>query len=405
MSASLRVREAAEPPPRETPRLRLEFLDGLRGLAALYVVLYHTVQYVGPGLSPLAQAAIGWMRYGHYAVCVFIVLSGYCLMLPVARSADGQLRGGFWPYIKRRARRILPPYYAALAISLLLVVLVESVKGGDRSSETWATNFSPGVLLSHLFVVHNLWFDWHMAIDPPMWSVATEWQIYFLFPLLLLPVWRKGGVIALFAVSFVLSYAPRLLLPADSNLDWACPWFIGLFAMGMAGAVVGFSQQPAMRAWRERIPWGLWAFALFGAICGILACGSEGMHDLWIMDVLVGMFSACLILYCALAAGSRSEARRPWMLRLLETRGAVLLGTFSYSLYLIHFPALYKFFAVLGSLRLPPLMELVFRIGVGVPLALSVSYLFHLAFERRFMPGHPHTERQAAKSAALSPAP
>ena len=104
------------------PRLRLDFLDGLRGLAALYVLLYHAslragvlaaaapAQPVAKAISVLHFCLLG---YGHLAVAVFIVLSGYCLMLPVARTEGAVLPGGALAFIQRRARRILPPYYAA----------------------------------------------------------------------------------------------------------------------------------------------------------------------------------------------------------------------------------------------------------------------------------------------------
>jgi peptidoglycan/LPS O-acetylase OafA/YrhL len=42
------------------------------------------------------------LRYGNFAVAIFIVLSGYVLMLPVARSHNGYLPGGLWDYIQRR---------------------------------------------------------------------------------------------------------------------------------------------------------------------------------------------------------------------------------------------------------------------------------------------------------------
>src|SRR5215203_1884331 len=111
--------EGAPPPP------RLAFLDGLRGLAASYVVLHHAALLVPPsGLTGPATVARFLLRHGHYAVAVFIVLSGYCLMLPVARDPLGRLPGGTLAFFGRRARRILPPYYAALVLCWALIALV-----------------------------------------------------------------------------------------------------------------------------------------------------------------------------------------------------------------------------------------------------------------------------------------
>lgn len=93
-------------------RPHLSYLDGLRGLAAPYVILYHifdsATQITGKPLSPALFHFFGWLYHGHLAVAVFIVLSGYCLMLPVAQSKDGRLRGEMREFVGRRAKRILP---------------------------------------------------------------------------------------------------------------------------------------------------------------------------------------------------------------------------------------------------------------------------------------------------------
>src|SRR5581483_5580771 len=112
---------------------------------AVYVVLFHAG--VGFTSSALPRAALTLRRalsYGHDAVAVFIVLSGYCLMLPVVRGG-GELAGGFAGYISRRARRILPPYYVTLVVSLLLIWSVPALQ--RPSGTTWDDSlpaFTPG---------------------------------------------------------------------------------------------------------------------------------------------------------------------------------------------------------------------------------------------------------------------
>jgi peptidoglycan/LPS O-acetylase OafA/YrhL len=97
-------------------RLHLPYLDGLRGLASLYIVLVHIEPSI-EGQLPILWLLFGeTMKYGAFSVVIFIVLSGYVLMLPVARSENGQLSGSFMNYIKKRSRRILPPYYIILFI-------------------------------------------------------------------------------------------------------------------------------------------------------------------------------------------------------------------------------------------------------------------------------------------------
>ena len=96
--------------PSQSGRVRLAFLDGLRGLSAFYVMLYHLGAPAGLPLG--LSLAWEWTHFGRSAVGVFIVLSGYSLMLPVARSADGHLRGGFWVVFQEA----LPPLLIGFSV-------------------------------------------------------------------------------------------------------------------------------------------------------------------------------------------------------------------------------------------------------------------------------------------------
>ena len=371
--------------PPAAPRLRLEFLDGLRGLAALYVVLFHAAQ-----LSTFddrhIDALLVW-RLGHPAVSVFIVLSGFSLMLPVARSGLKELRGGTASYFKRRAWRILPPYYAALIFSSVFLVVAHAAKyhsASALSDKVVSVQLSSGSLLSHLLLVHNLSRVWIEAIDVPMWSVATEWQIYFFLPALLLPVWRRFGVWAMTAVGFAVGLLPHYLLTPAANFDWACPWYLGLFATGMCGAALMFVPRPA--AWTERFPWGSLAGTLFILLGVLVLLVPDAVITgyVWETDVLAGAATACLILWCSTLVMNPSPAR-PAALLLLESRPVLWLGAFSYSLYLVHYPILNKAAQVLALKHLPLDLRLILIYAAGVPLAVGLSYLFHLAFEKRLM--------------------
>ena len=69
------------------PASRLHGLDGIRGVAALFVVLHHCWLLSFPGYpSDTGPWWLGWLIYGHFAVVVFIVLSGFSLSIAPARS-------------------------------------------------------------------------------------------------------------------------------------------------------------------------------------------------------------------------------------------------------------------------------------------------------------------------------
>src|SRR5579864_8923878 len=112
---------------------RLGYVDSLRALAALYVAASHAMATIWPMNPPSGLAGIlaNWLQYPHFAVSVFIVLSGFSLMLPVARNGY-KLPWGVWGFYWRRARRILPPYYFALGLTLLLIWLFIGHDAGPR---------------------------------------------------------------------------------------------------------------------------------------------------------------------------------------------------------------------------------------------------------------------------------
>lgn len=390
------------------PRLRLDYLDGLRGLAALYVVLHHA--YYGltaeASLPPLAAHLTYWLYLGRSAVDIFIVLSGYCLMLPVVRA--GRLRGSFADFMRRRARRILPPYYAALFLVLLAIALLPPLHDSYPNA-LWNEAFpafTPGVIASHLLLIHNFASAWHSKIDYPMWSVATEWQIYFLFPLVLLPIWRRWGSAAAIAAAFVLGLVPLFLF--YGRFSGVSPQFLGLFALGMGAADVNFSPRPALARWRERLPWGGLSAALLAVLVWVSFQRSSWPEAVAGKDILVGGATACLLVACTRFLTRRHETatdqsanrgRSPLALRLMESRPAVMLGTFSYSLYLIHAPVLALCQWAIRPLHLPPTLGLGVMLAGGVPLALAASYLFHLVFEQPFLsPALVQAEKKLAGS-------
>src|SRR6478736_6696037 len=106
-------------PPAGDVQRRIAGLDGVRGLAALYVVVNHIFLRAFPGY-PVDTAPFwaAWLIYGRFAVVVFIVLSGLSLTLAPARH--GWRLDAVSSFARRRAWRILPPYWAALVFSLLV---------------------------------------------------------------------------------------------------------------------------------------------------------------------------------------------------------------------------------------------------------------------------------------------
>lgn len=390
-----------------TSRLRLEFLDGIRGLAALYVALFHAVGYAGhtstslDRFSPLVRPIAWLLDFGGYAVPIFIVLSGFCLMLPLAQRATDQMPGGVAAYLRRRAWRILPPYYVALLLSLLLISLVPALQTPQQTDWDTKIPIDAGAIFSHLLMVQNARPDWLFKINGPMWSVAIEWQIYFVFPIVLLPVLRRTNMAVTVAVAMALGLLPHFALPHAANFDHSHPWFLGLFGLGMAGASIAFSRDPRMAAFRRRFPW-LW---LNASLTLLLLAGLTvnkdwmGWHE-YLSEPLVGVIvMGWLIMY---ASAAREGQPHRWSQRLLESRAMVGLGTFSYSIYLVHNPIQALINLETLRLDLSPDARLALMLGVATPLALICAYVFYLLVERQCIRAK---ERAAPATGAARPAP
>ena len=389
--------------PLEGKRLRLHYLDGLRGLAAFHVVLIHAFGLIADSKGWLADRWVDgtkWVSNGRFSVLIFIALSGYCLMLPVVRA--GGLQGGVAGFVKRRSWRILPPYYAALALSLGVIVFVPGMgvpQGLDWDNVLPAT--SPGVVVAHLLLVQDFHPGWLFKIQVPMWTIAQEWQIYFVFALLLVPMWRRVGILATVVFTFVASVLLKRIFGHD--FSYAAPVFLFLFGVGMFAAAVSFPASGWLLALRDRVPW-IWPTALGWTVYLVFWFqypDFKHYHSLPSALLAAGTIFSTLV-FCTRSAQQKSTN---YLLRLFEWEPVVVLGTFSYSLYLVHFPILGVVTLVMHRLQIPGPWAIAFALGVAVPLVLLIAYGFHVVFERPFMRGHPKSLPRAEKAAVLDPAP
>jgi peptidoglycan/LPS O-acetylase OafA/YrhL len=361
----------------DAKRIHLIYLDGLRGLAAISIVVHHLCLWMAKwhGNWPTMSLA------GHCVVAVFVVLSGYSLMQPVARSAEGQLVGGWRRYFRRRARRILPAYYAAIFFSTL--VLLPGWIGWPRLP--WAVvggtlEISGSSLLAHLLLIQNLRFDWASQINAPLWTVATEWQLYFVFPLVLLPLWRRFGIVVTVVIAIVVGGVVGWV--TGMRFD-ACPWYVGLFALGMAGSVVSFSDGRGARArLARRLPW-----AWISAAVLIAAVATMWFVPLCLVvtDTLVGVAVMALLIFCT---GKREAevSRGNALLRFLESKVLVNVGVRSYSLYLIHGPLIGVVGTVVEWFCRRNLRMVVWAMPVISVVAIGIAtVIFYRLFERPFV--------------------
>jgi peptidoglycan/LPS O-acetylase OafA/YrhL len=356
--------------PRDADK-RLAGLDGIRGLAALYVVINHVFLRAFPGY-PVDHAPFwaAWFIFGRFAVVVFIVLSGFSLALAPARH--GWRLDGLRQFARRRARRILPAYWAALAFSLAVAWLIVAQPGhGMPDAKSVLVN---GLLVQNIVGARSP--------NAAFWSMAVEVQLYLLFPLLLLTVRRRGAIVMLATVTLVVAavgvFGPHIR-HVDTFVIESAPDLAALFALGVLTAgIVGASG--ARRSW----PWGWLAL---GAATPVLAIiwwrGSVWTLDrLFWVDLAIGPAIACLL--AALATGHAARVRR-----VLDARPIRNLGLSSYSLYLTHAPIVVIVYERIVAGRVAQgVPAFAVTLAIALPLTIAFARLFAAVFEKPFLRGH-----------------
>jgi len=374
---------------------RYAFLEGIRGLAAVYVLYYHVFLATNfdHSLPVVSRVLASPLSEGAFAVVVFIVLSGFLLNLPVATT--GKLSGGNRGFFIRRAWRILPAYYVALLLSAILTNVIAYDWIADPQfygHHAWSRSLWPD-LAAHVLMLHNLHAPLAYSFKGSLWSIATEWQIYFLLALLFVPIRARFGPFMALAAGFGIgAFALTPCMPDNNRGDF---WLIAAFAMGAFTAEVaaGSLQDLRKTLWVRTI-------AIGGAIALLawMAMWQAGFDIRMAQAIrIVSAPTACAWILWML--DPRSEVS--WLRRVLESKPLQTLGSFSYSTYLIHQPILVLVDIFLRHRGVQGTPLLLIQFAVTAPLAIACSYGFYRLVERPFM----RLRRRPGKAATAPASP
>lgn len=341
---------------------RLDAVDGLRAVAALWVVLFHIRAFSGAHLGPLDL----FVRSGSTGVSLFLVLSGFCLYTPVARGTAFTARRFF----TRRVRRLMPAYYASLAGAILISVLAAGRLGFVQYGPLALT----GQTLAHLTMTHSLFPSTFYALNGAYWSLGLEWQLYLTLPLVVIAARRFGlakTVAAVIAINIVYRLVLQLAIAGQHGASTSLlttavlpnllPGRWAEFAFGMVAAQL-YADGRLTRLWARL---GLIAIPL--ALLSLLAVGSPLEH------VLFG--SVFFVLLCAvLAHGSVISRVFAW-------RPLAAIGVMSYSLYLVHQPIVQLLDALFRQHGVRPSTTFIVVLAL-LPLVIPVAWLLFIGVER-----------------------
>jgi len=351
----------AQPP---APKTRFVFIDGLRGIAALSVVLFHVY---AKNLLPMTgyefPEPLHWLfSEGHLGVYVFFVISGFV----IAQSIQGESitpRFAGW-FALRRSIRLDLPYWATI-VGMIVLTLISNRMQHERSLPVP----SAGAVLSHLVYLQG--FLGYPNIVGVFWTLCYEVQFYLTLILIVggaqllarrtsSPSWLRSPLVLflpLWLVSLVIATGRIDVTEALFLYGWP------FFALGVAINWVHNRQLRPM------------VLVLLGAT--IVAAGMLVEHNPHFELLEIG---AALVTAAAIYWVSRTGR----LASLTLGRATQYLGRISYSLYLVHMlvgtPSMRFGIRLLG--KAPSFLEAIILVILSTGVSIVAAHLMYVLVER-----------------------
>lgn len=348
--------------------MRFELLDSLRGLAAVWVFLHHLHHTLHEPDHGWSLAAVGYL-----GVPMFFVISGYC----VTSAARASIRRGESParFLSRRALRVYPPYWAAVALATAV-----GAAAGTKVLQLGWTDWANFLALTRGRSTGGE-LPWHryLPLNPVFWTLAIEVQFYVVVGLALLA--RRWFYIILAGVT--IASLPFLTDEAAYRSgSFVSHWLF--FALGAAVcALIEFGWTVV----RKRVVAAA-ALAVMIAATTQVPTRPDGSAAM-----VLGEFAFATAFALALWAAYPGQSSNG-----LFSRVGRFLGAVSYSIYLTHVPLLPILIAVTAGLAVGRdwLMA-----ALVLPAGCLLAYPFHAAFERPFLSGRSNAKGPAVAGGAF----
>lgn len=322
---------------------RIHELDGLRGLLAVFVALYHLLAPFTVLQSALRHRAPVFLE-GWYAVDVFFMMSGFVMLHVYGRTfAQGVALPAVLRFLWARVVRLYPVHLFALLVTLALVTPMLMSHGMFLAVDG---RYSLGTLVASLFMLQSPWVAYR-SWNYPAWSISAEWHAYLVFPLLVWLLRKCGARTALLLVALGIAVPFLLYLPPfqqdqyPTNGAAVLLRVLPLFMAGMALHIVW----PQVR----RVPSAL-GFVVVAGTLGLLCFPQSSPGAVLLVPLLL-----------------LSALRSPWLKRCLSSAPLLWLGKISYSLYMTH--------ALVESFVLSWGMHHLQRLGIHAAPGVAASLL------------------------------
>jgi peptidoglycan/LPS O-acetylase OafA/YrhL len=309
---------------------KIPCLGAFRGIAALCVLAFHTVDYRFPGPG---------------AVAAFFLLSGFLITWLLLKEKERYGHVSIKRFWLRRSLRIFPAFYTFWIVQMI-------VYGAPL-----------GAALASFFYVYNYWAQ---SLPPPAiggpfghtWSLAVEEQFYLLWPIVFARVRKAEKLVPIFIGAALAIQALRIVLTPVLGY----PYTYAAFEMRCDALMIGCAAAIYLNAGGHVPEWLLKPAVAIAALCAIFLVGLDP-------DTLraSAQYGSAVVTWAALLLMLQAVATRP---RWLDNAFMEFLGLISYSVYLYH------------QLVVQFVQNLGFRYRYALPLEIvatilvaSVSYL------------------------------
>jgi peptidoglycan/LPS O-acetylase OafA/YrhL len=356
---------------------RFRALDGLRGVAALVVLIHHSLLLYPAmfatyqGVVPVTGSVMWWATHtplklftaGGEAVVIFFVLSGFVLTLPVLRPG-----GVDWmAYYPQRVLRLGIPVVAS--ILLACVWILSSNQTPLPGNSEWVSIYSVHPLDWKAVVRTMDLINNSFALNNPLWSILWELLFSLALPLIvgLALLFRRRWY---FGIAGVVALVWLGLHDGALSLQHMPDFFVGALIAVLLSRIRRLAERVAARGWENIV----WPIVLAGSLLILILASLVGPLPSRFAFVTEGFLALR-----PLAAGLIVIVCIAWppVARLLMMKPVQWAGTISFSLYLVHAPIVIFSRYAFATLPLPAV------IAIAIALSLVVAVAFYWAVESR----------------------
>lgn len=348
-------------------------LSGIRAIAALIVMVFHTDQWSRYfGLEPYGF----WdTRMQSYAVVLFFVLSGFLITYLLLKEKEVSGTVNLPKFYGRRILRIWPVYYTVLIVGLILLSTFPAmIDQGPKDNLTRSA-------LAYTFFLPNIAFFFGYSPDliGILWSVGVEEQFYAFWPVLVKKAKKLAPVLIAFLLGYLvfkyMAYTGRFsFAPIDlATLTYFLPF--DLMAIGAVAAYLFYKKSPVLKV-------------IYHPVCQIIGWGWL-LVSIFYQPVQLPFFPMFDKEYHAIVYATiiLNVSTNPKTIVSLENKVFDFLGRISYGIYAYHFIVL--FLLSLGLRHVLPLMSSLpahlLMFTAEAITSILVAYLSYEYFEKRFL--------------------